>query len=128
MIQPHTFAADSTTSKIFEGKRSPEFKDNQDWLNIQSSEGGTRFITKDGSKEIMLMDNYGGTYINGDLFLNNEKINDKLNNTVSSGVFQTAFIVIIVLMGFLLLALLFIYFKMKKQVKLLEKQLKYSQN
>jgi hypothetical protein len=124
LIQGNAFA--DSSSKVYEGKRSEEFKDNNNWLNIQSSDGGTRFITKDGSKEIMLMDNYGGTYINGDLFLNNEKINDKLKNAVSSDLFQTAFIVVIILMAIMLLIIFFVYFKMKKHISLLEKELKYN--
>lgn len=124
-VQGTVFAEQSVTdTNIFHSKRDEQFKDQNDWLTIKSSDGGTRIVSKDG-KEIMLIDNFGGIYLNGDLFLNNQKINDALKSNVSNNVFKTAFIILFSLVLVLFLSLLLICLKLKKQLVALQNEIKF---
>ncbi|MCR8659817.1 hypothetical protein NV377_21195 [Paenibacillus sp. T3-5-0-4] len=117
-----TYATDN--DQLYEGKRDEMFKDDTNWLTIQSSEGGTRFVTADGQKEVMLIDNFGGIYLNGDLYLNNEKVNETLSNTISSDAFQIGFVIILVFFIVFLLVTVFVFLKLKRKIGILENHIK----
>lgn len=108
--------------KIYTEKRSPEYNDPKEWTTVISSEGGTRIVTEDG-KEIMLMDNFGGSYVNGDLYLNNNKLNDIVDNVVSYDFLQTWLVIIIIVLGLVFITLLLLHLKLRNQFNRLSEKL-----
>ena len=113
---------------ISEGKRDPIFNDNNSWLTLRAGDGGLRIISKDGSKELVLIDNFGGIYFNGDLFLNNEKLNPKLNNMVTKKSIDNLFILFICILGIVLMCLLLIIFKLQKELNVIKAKLLFEKD
>lgn len=111
--------------EISSSKRDPQFNDNNNWLTIRNGEGGTRIVSKDNAKELLLIDNFGGIYLNGDLYLNNDKINEKLNNTVSKKGLENAVITVFVTILVLFLILILIILKLRKDLVLLKNKIEY---
>ena len=66
---------------IYGTERNPSQGDTSKWLTIQNGDSGVRIVTKDG-KEIVAVDNYGGIYLNGDLYLNDSKLTTQANSPV----------------------------------------------
>lgn len=66
---------------IYGIERNPSQGDTSKWLTIQNGDSGVRIVTKDG-KEIVAVDNYGGIYLNGDLYLNDSKLTTQANSPV----------------------------------------------
>ncbi|MNN35654.1 hypothetical protein D3C81_1495090 [compost metagenome] len=98
-------------------KRAESPEDTREWLTVNQSEAGLRIVSNDEKKEIALIDNFGGIYLNGDLFLNNKKINDILEHNATTGYVNTAVVSIIGLLAVSLLILIFILLKLKKDIK-----------
>ncbi|CAH1059491.1 hypothetical protein [Paenibacillus pseudetheri] len=113
------FASDNSNYVSLE-KRDSSTEDNRDWLTIKQSEAGLRIISNDEKKEIALIDNFGGIYLNGDLYLNNKKINDVLNENASLSYVNTAVISIISLLAISLLIFLFVLLKLKKEINVMK--------
>lgn len=74
------------SGEIYGGKRWDEIKDPENWLTLRAGEGGLRIASHDNTKEIIATDNFGGIYLNGDVYLNGKKLNDllELDNKVSN--------------------------------------------
>lgn len=68
---------DGVSGEIYGGKRWSETTDPNDWLTLRAGTGGIRIVSNDNTKELLAVDNYGGIYLNGDLYVNNEKVQDK---------------------------------------------------
>lgn len=86
---------------IYGTERNPEQGDTSKWLTIQNGDSGVRIMAKDG-KEIVAVDNYGGIYLNGDVFMNGEKIDPK-QSYKSNGFMYLLIIISLVLNGYLLI-------------------------
>ena len=48
--------------------------DDSNWLTIRAGDHGVRIVDKDGNERIAV-DNFGGVYLNGDVYLNQQMIN-----------------------------------------------------
>lgn len=70
---------DGKGGEIYGGKRWNETEDPNDWLTLRAGDGGIRIVSNDNTKELVAIDNYGGIYLNGDLFLNGKKVNEEMN-------------------------------------------------
>lgn len=66
-----------TAGVITEAPRNPEGGDNSNWLTIQSEEAGTRIVTKD-NREVVAVDNYGGIYLNGDVYVKGKMLDTEI--------------------------------------------------
>ncbi|MFB5266680.1 hypothetical protein ACE41H_07765 [Paenibacillus enshidis] len=97
-------------------KRMESEGDQREWLTIKQSEAGFRIVSNDGKKEAVMVDNFGGIYLNGDLYLNNKKINDVLNESVTRNYVNTVVVVIISVLSILLLVLTFVLLKLKREI------------
>ena len=71
------YAADSTeygtAGSIGEEERDPDADDHSKWLTLRAGDIGVRIVTKDGW-ELVAVDNYGGVYLNGEVYLNQEPL------------------------------------------------------
>lgn len=69
------YAEDSTeygtAGSIGEEERNPDAEDHSNWLTIRAGDYGVRIVTQDGM-ELIAADNHGGVYLNGDVYLNRE--------------------------------------------------------
>lgn len=69
------YAADSTAygtaGSIGEEERDPDAGDHSKWLTLRAGDIGVRIVAQDG-RELVAVDNYGGVYLNGDVYLNQE--------------------------------------------------------
>lgn len=61
------------SGEIYGGLRWPNFDDPKGWLSLRLGSGGVRFVSNDNSKEVLAVDNYGGIYLNGDVYVNGQK-------------------------------------------------------
>lgn len=66
------------SGEIYGGLRWNESDDKRNWISIRNGQGGARIVSNDNTKEIFAVDNDGGVYINGDVYINGKKINDLL--------------------------------------------------
>lgn len=67
------------SGEIYGGLRWNGFEDKQNWLSLRAGEGGLRVVSQDNTKELMSIDNHGGIYLNGDVYINGKKLNDLLD-------------------------------------------------
>lgn len=62
---------DGNSGEMYGGKRWGEtFQDERGWLTLRAGNGGLRVVSNDNKREILAVDNDGGIYLNGDLFIN----------------------------------------------------------
>ena len=54
---------------ITEAERDPETGDLSNWLTIQAGDMGVRIVSED-NQELIAVDNFGGIYLNGDVYVN----------------------------------------------------------
>lgn len=63
------------SGEIYGGQRWEGTDDPNDWLTLRAGNGGIRIVSQDNTKELVAVDNYGGIYLNGDVYLNGQKLN-----------------------------------------------------
>jgi len=114
----------SAEGLLYKEQRSPETQDSNEWTTIKASEGGIRIVSRDGN-EMFLMDNYGGLYIYGDLFLNNKKVNDAVDKVVTYNFMQLWLIIIIVLLALTVICMIIIYLKLNQKIDSLTARVKF---
>lgn len=68
------------SGEIYGGQRWEGTDDPNDWLTLRAGNGGIRIVSQDNTRELVAIDNYGGIYLNGDVYLNGEKINAPTNS------------------------------------------------
>ena len=62
------------SGEIYGGLRWPGFADKLEWLSMRLGSGGYRIVSNDNRQELMAIDNHGGIYLNGDVYLNGTRI------------------------------------------------------
>jgi hypothetical protein len=62
------------SGEVYGGLRSPGFTDPRQWLSMRLGNGGYRVVSNDNMRELMAIDNDGGIYLNGDVYLNGTQI------------------------------------------------------
>lgn len=62
------------SGEIYGGKRWSETEDENGWLTLRAGNGGIRIVSNDNTKELVAIDNFGGIYVNGDVFVNGIKV------------------------------------------------------
>lgn len=62
------------SGEIYGGERWPGFQDQAGWLTARNGEGGFRVVSNDNTREVMAVDNFGGIYLNGDVYLNGKRL------------------------------------------------------
>lgn len=67
------------SGEIYGGTRWEGSEDKRNWISIRNGQGGTRIVSNDNTKEIFAVDNDGGIYINGDVYINGKKLSDLLS-------------------------------------------------
>lgn len=67
-----SFGQDNEYGSIYGAEYDPDNGNNSKWLTIQPGENGVRIIDEN-NHDIVMVDKYGGVYINGTLFVNNQK-------------------------------------------------------
>jgi len=67
------------SGELYGGSRWSGLKDSSQWLSLRAGTGGVRVVSQDNTKELISIDNYGGIYLNGDVYVNGTKLNDLLN-------------------------------------------------
>lgn len=80
-------ANNGNAGEIFGGTRWPGDKNLAGWMSFRLGSGGSRFVSNDNTKEVMAIDNFGGIYLNGDVFLNGQKISLTTNGLPTSQVY-----------------------------------------
>jgi hypothetical protein len=61
------------SGELYGGRRWPGFEDERNWLSMRAGTGGVRVVSHDNTKELLAIDNHGGIYLWGDLYLNDKK-------------------------------------------------------
>ncbi len=69
------------SGEIYGGKRWPLAEDDNEWLTARAGNGGIRIANNDNTKEMLAIDNNDGIYLNGDIYINGNKIFDKSDST-----------------------------------------------
>lgn len=69
---------DGDSGEVYGGLRWPDFEDKREWLTLRAGTGGVRIVSNDNTRELLAIDNYGGIYLYGDLYLNNKLLNPQL--------------------------------------------------
>lgn len=72
-------ANEGRSGEIYGGERWQGGKDKTGWLSARLGDGGFRVVSNDNTKEMMAIDNHGGIYLNGDLYLNGAKVSSVPN-------------------------------------------------
>lgn len=107
------------SGEIYGGLRWTKFEEDKNgWLTLRLGEGGIRIVSNDNTKEILAIDNHGGIYLNGDVFVNSKKM--KMNN---NPIYLILFVCII-----LDLIILIKYKKMKEKLDIYKNMKWFSKN
>lgn len=62
------------SGEIYGGLRWPDFEDKKNWLTLRAGEGGIRMASRDNTKEFLRVDNFGGIYLRGTVYVNGKRI------------------------------------------------------
>ena len=61
--------------EIYSGKRWAGGDETPKWLTVRMGEEGLRIVSPDGTRELLAIDQFGGIYLNGDVYVNGRKLN-----------------------------------------------------
>lgn len=67
-------ANEGRSGEIYGGDRWSGLADKKGWLSLRLGEGGLRIVSNDNTKELIAVDNHEGIYLNGDVYVNGEKL------------------------------------------------------
>ena len=84
---------DGKSGELYGGARwdnNPE-----EWLTLRAGEGGVRVVSNDNTTELLAIDNYGGIYLNGDVYIRGEKLENY--NCKDSTFLKTTVVVLFIL-------------------------------
>lgn len=121
---------DGFSGEIYGGSRWGN--DNEEWLTLRAGTGGIRVVSNDNTKELLAIDNYGGLYLNGDVYINGQRIESMISSGVSSDstvpneendTIKIILIIVSILMVFVILFFVFLVLPMKKKILELEKKI-----
>lgn len=128
---------DGLSGEIYGGSRWGN--DEENWLTLRAGTGGIRVVSNDNTKELLAIDNYGGLYLNGDVYVNGQRLESLISSGISTdassdtavptGNNNTAVIIAIVAVAITVcVILLFVIFvlPMKKKIQALENKLSQS--
>lgn len=62
------------SGEIYGGLRWPGFEDKKNWLTLRAGNGGIRMTSRDNTKEFFRVDNHGGIYLRGTVYVNGKQI------------------------------------------------------
>lgn len=62
------------SGEIYGGTRWPGDEDKRQWLSQRLGDGGFRVVSNDNRRELLAMDNHGGIYLNGEVYLNGTRV------------------------------------------------------
>lgn len=62
--------------EIYSGKRWHGGQDTPHWLTVRIGQEGLRIVSHDGARELLAVDQYGGIYLNGDVYVNGKKLGE----------------------------------------------------
>ena len=71
---------EGTSGEIYGGDRWPGFADKKGWLSARLGEGGFRVVSNNNTKELLAIDNYGGIYLNGDVYVKGKQLMTGVTN------------------------------------------------
>lgn len=108
---------DGASGEIYGGQRWDGAEDQNGWLTLRAGEGGIRIVSNDNTKELVAIDNYGGIYLNGDVYLNGQRLSGSAAETgvMNYAVYILCIFNVILLCG--MAVVIFRYLKMKKNME-----------
>lgn len=63
---------DGKSGEVYGGAR---WDDNpEEWMTLRAGEGGIRVLSNDNTTELLAIDNYGGIYLNGDVYVRGQRM------------------------------------------------------
>lgn len=68
---------DGASGEIYGGLRWPDFADKKGWLSARLGDGGFRVVSNDNTKELVAIDNFGGIYLNGDVYVKGKRLEEQ---------------------------------------------------
>lgn len=69
---------DGKSGEIYGGAR---WDDNpEEWMTLRAGEGGIRVLSNDNTTELLAIDNYGGIYLNGDVYVRGQRMDNYTRN------------------------------------------------
>ncbi len=68
---------DGASGEIYGGLRWPDFADKKGWLSARLGDGGFRVVSNDNTKELLAIDNFGGIYLNGDVYVKGKRLEEQ---------------------------------------------------
>ncbi|MFD1139445.1 hypothetical protein [Paenibacillus urinalis] len=122
LIESDVVFANKSEDHLYLEQRDESLGDEREWLTIQQSEAGLRIISSDGKSEVALLDNFGGIYLSGDLFLNNKKLNDIIETNASINYVNTVTISIIILFAVSFLILVFMILRLQRKLNIMKEK------
>ncbi len=105
------YGENSEYGEIYGDARNQQAGDNSKWLTLKGGEMGIR-IVGDGDKEIVAVDKFGGIYLNGEVYMNDEKV-DLNSGKEHDFNFANGFIYFLVILSLLFNA--YCVFKIRKK-------------
>ena len=108
---------DGASGEIYGGQMWDGAEDQNGWLTLRAGEGGIRIVSNDNTKELVAIDNYGGIYLNGDVYLNGQRLSGSAAETgvMNYAVYILCIFNVILLCG--MAVVIFRYLKMKKNME-----------
>jgi biopolymer transport protein ExbD len=114
------------SGEIYGGSRGDNVNDKNEWLTLKAGQGGIRIVAHDNMKELIAIDNFGGIYLYGDLFLNNNKLNSKIENIVQKETLNNSILLIIAISLIVNFFLLFFILKLRKEMNIIKVRLTFN--
>lgn len=87
---------DGKSGEVYGGAR---WDDNpEEWMTLRAGEGGVRVLSNDNTTELLAIDNYGGIYLNGDVYVRGQRMENYTQNDrlIFGGVIAALFGIILV--------------------------------
>lgn len=64
------------SGELYGGLRWPGTDDKKGWLSARLGPGGLRVVSHDNKRELLALDNYGGIYLNGNVYVNGVRLGE----------------------------------------------------
>ncbi|MEK5206063.1 hypothetical protein [Psychrobacillus sp. FSL H8-0510] len=115
---------------ISQGLRWPNSEDGKEWITIKMADGGIRVVDKNDQTEFLVIDSFGGIYLNGDVYIKGQAFESYIQGgTEGSKMFEKDNVILIfvsMILIFLSILILLIYMyknnldKLDKKIELLK--------
>lgn len=87
------------SGEMYGGERWPGAGDKGGWLTLRLGDAGLRVANNDNTREAIAIDNFGGVYLNGDVYINQRRLDEMISSNPWTDIRFISFAIAITLLN-----------------------------